>query len=119
MEVPINPSLDSMANQALSLEAQIEAMDAELKARIIEADWLKAHYDEALRAAMAEVEALQARLRTPMAAAAPAAAPSSSEDEIELKRLRQEVERLTAGEQRYLDRIKELKDILAAAGVAS
>lgn len=87
------------------------AAKAELQAKAAEAEWLKSHYDEQLRAAFAQIAALQARLRT--ADAAPAPAPRvNAPDPAEIVRLRAEVERLTEAEARYLDRIAELKEAL-------
>ncbi|OYX35524.1 MAG: hypothetical protein B7Y99_03165 [Caulobacterales bacterium 32-69-10] len=96
---------------ALASAAGEEALQTELQARIAEAEWLKSHYEEQLRAAFAQIGALQARVR---AAAPPesAVARQPEADAAELAQLRAEVKRLSAAEARYLDRIEELKEAI-------
>lgn len=84
----------------------------ELEARSAEADWLRAHYDEHLRQAFARIGALedelaQARTATP--------APVDIVLRADYERLRAEADRLGAAEQRYIDRIEELKQQLQRA----
>ena len=86
------------------------AVQAELEARTSEAEWLKTHYDEQLRAAFAQISSLQARVRTPASQASASAL--NLEERAMLERLKAEVERLTAAQSRYLDRIEELKEAL-------
>lgn len=95
--------------------SEIDGLRAELKARIAEADWLKAHYDEQLRTAFAQIESLHSRLRI-LTASAPGSAEAGQEHSSEVKRLRAEMERLSVAEQRYLDRIEELKEAIARHG---
>jgi chromosome segregation ATPase len=86
-----------------------DGLKAELEARIAEAEWLKSHYDEQLRAAFAQIASLQARVQA-LTVGREAEAAQGGADAAELDRLRQEVARLTEAEKRYLDRIDELKE---------
>lgn len=87
--------------------AKIDIDRQSLQAELL---WLKAHHDRSIHAHQAEVAALKTRtadqVRVP-----------DAELESELIALRAEVQRMQAAEQRYLDRILELKDSLAAAKI--
>lgn len=78
----------------------------ELEARAGEADWLRAHYDEHLRRAYARIAELEGELEV---ARQGAGAAVDTVPRADYERLRAEAERLTAAEQRYIDRIEELK----------
>ncbi len=96
---------------------EIRRLRSELKARIAEAAWLKAHYSSHLEQAMDAIRRLPAAPAT--TAPLPPAIEESQErvpavDADHLLALEAEVERLQAAERRYLDRIEELKDALAA-----
>jgi chromosome segregation ATPase len=112
---PEGPQAVRASNDAVT-DGREGGLDAELRARIAEAEWLKSHYDEQLRAAFAQVATLQARLR---AGAPMQGEPSGAELDAlrsEVKQLRAELKRLSAAEQRYLDRIDELKGERALDG---
>lgn len=77
----------------------------ELDARTAEADWLRAHYDDHLRRAYARIAELEAEIEALRSASPPVdTIPRAVYD-----RLRAETDRLAAAEQRYIDRIEELK----------
>lgn len=93
-------------------ERQLAALKEELRAKEAEANWLKAHYEDQLRAAFAQVAALQAHLRNQPPEREHALAQVNDQEQSQL---RAEIERLHAAEARYLDRIQELKESLATA----
>ena len=86
----------------------LDHLRAELAARTAETEWLRIHYEQHLREAMVTNEMLQAR----PAFTAPDPADLVARDR-DLLKLKTEVERLQAAEVRYLDRIAELKDMVA------
>jgi hypothetical protein len=86
-------------------DAVIRALREEVAARVAEADWLKGRYEAELRAALSKHAASSVR-EAPVAEAGPGAAVDS---EV-IARLQGELDRATAAEVRYLDRIEELKD---------
>jgi len=103
-------------------DKQLGRLRTELKARTAEAAWLKAHYSQHLVEARRTIEALSGGQRVAATPAPPAdqpARPAPVDPEkvqllqAQIDRLQAEVERLQAAEQRYLDRIKELKDVRA------
>jgi hypothetical protein len=96
-----------------ALDSEVLQLRTELAARMAETEWLKAHYEQHLREAMASLE----RLKSAPAASLPAPVDRTAENE-ELHRLRLEVQRLQAAEIRYLDRIAELKE-KAALSIAA
>lgn len=104
-----NPAISPPQQQIR--KARPAELTAELQARIAEAEWLKTHYDEQLRAAFAQIASLQARVQALTSANQPEPAGLSVEDHKELVGLRREVARLNAAEQRYLDRIEEIKEM--------
>lgn len=106
-----DPQTPPPARPRRTRKDEIKALQAELEARIAEAEWLKAHYDEQLRTALGQVASLRARARFPAVAAQPTARPDAL-DQAELERVRAELDRLAMAERRYLDRIEELKEAL-------
>lgn len=102
----------TMPNAQMPTESERE-LKLELDARTAEADWLRAHYDDHLRRAYARIAALETELE---AAARSSATPVDSVARGDYERLRLEAERLSAAEQRYIDRIEELKQQLSGAG---
>jgi hypothetical protein len=88
---------------------EIGGLKMELASRIAECDWLKSHYEQHLRAAFSRIQDLRT---APPATNEPVV--DVARYEAELRQLRLETERLRSAEQRYLDRIAELKEDLSA-----
>jgi chaperonin cofactor prefoldin len=85
---------------------------SELKARVAEVAWVKAHYRQHLREALAALQASKGPVAED--AEEPRASVGSSSDSEQLAQLKTEIDRLKLSERRYLDRIAELKDLLTA-----
>lgn len=83
----------------------------ELQARTAEAAWLKSHYDRELREAYGRIEALQDEVQRLTKDLGAGRGPAFRGDD---DRLQAEYERLVSAEQRYLERIDELKGARAA-----